>query len=186
MHGSNKPAELALPVASLTALRRSLAASVGADDAARALQSAGVAAGDALFRVLAQGPVPASSETAPPADWSEQTFWRRFTELFERRGWGRLTNHALHPGVSALDSTDWVEVDSDAGARRPSCHFTSGMLANLLGRVSGEDVAVLEVECRSRGDARCRFLYGSPAALEVVYGSIRDGHDTETSLAALG
>jgi hypothetical protein len=186
MQGSNRPAELALPVASLTALRRTLAASVGADDAARALQSAGVAAGDALFRVLAQGPGPSTGEPLSPADWTEGAFWRRFTELFERRGWGRLTNRVMHPGVSALDSTDWVEVDPDAGARRPSCHFTSGMIANLLGRVSGEDVAVLEVECRSRGDERCRFLYGSPAALEIVYDAIREGQATEASLAALG
>jgi predicted hydrocarbon binding protein len=183
MQGSNRPAELALPVASLTALRRTLAASVGADDAAGALQSAGVAAGDALFRVLAQGP---TGEPIALAEWSEASFWRRFTELFERRGWGRLTNRTLHPGVSALDSNDWVEVDLDAGARRPSCHFTTGMLANLLGRVSGEDVAVLEVECRSKGDPRCRFLYGSPTALEIVYGGIREGHEPDASLAALG
>jgi hypothetical protein len=60
------------------------------------------------------------------------------------------------------------------------------MIANLLGRVSGEDVAVLEVECRSRGDERCRFLYGSPAALEIVYEAIREGQGTEASLTALG
>jgi predicted hydrocarbon binding protein len=186
MQGTNRPAELALPVASLTALRRTLDAAVGPDDAARALQSAGVAAGDALYRILAQGPGPSNGDPIAPAEWSEDTFWRRFTELFERRGWGRLSNRALHPGVGALDASDWVEVDLEAGARRPSCHFTSGMLANLLGRVSGEDVAVLEVECRSQGNERCRFLYGSPAALEVVYGAIRDGQDTEASLAALG
>ncbi|MGH7503481.1 MAG: V4R domain-containing protein [Longimicrobiales bacterium] len=186
MQGTNRPAELALPVASLTALRRTLVTSVGPDDAAHALQSAGSAAGDALYRVLSLGPGPNNGDPTPPAEWSEDTFWRRFAALFERRGWGRLTNRAVHTGVGALDSSDWVEVDAEAGSRRPSCHFTSGLLANLLGRVSGEDVAVLEVECRSQGDERCRFLYGSPAALERVYGAMRDGRDANASLAALG
>jgi hypothetical protein len=186
MHGTNRPAELALPVASLAALRRALVASVGEDDAARALQSAGVAAGDALFRVLAHGPGGSNGEMSPPEEWSESTFWRRFGELFERRGWGRLGNRLLHPGVGALDTADWVEVDPDAGARRPSCHFTAGLLANLLGRVSGEDVAVLEVECRSCGDGRCRFLYGSPVALDSVYAGIRDGAGVDDAIAAIG
>src|SRR3989454_1407749 len=49
------------------------------------------------------------------------------------------------------------------------CFFTAGMLADFLGRLSEETVAVMEVECRSRGDARCRFLSATPEVLEKVY-----------------
>lgn len=184
MHGTPRPPELALPVASLAALRRSLAGSVGADDAARALQAAGVAAGDALFHVLTH--VPGAAAAAQPADWRERVFWRRFAELFEKRGWGHLTQQLLHPGVGALDAFDWVEADPDVAARRPSCFFSAGLFANLLGRVSGEDVAVLEVECRSRGDERCRFLFGSPVVLDAVYGQWRTGIGVSGAIAALG
>src|SRR5690606_41694649 len=45
--------ELALPVASLAALRRALNDEVGPDTAARVLQQAGYAAGAALFPLLA-------------------------------------------------------------------------------------------------------------------------------------
>ncbi len=91
----------------------------------------------------------------------------------------------MHPGVGALDAHEWVESDPDATAARPSCVFTSGLLANLLGRVCNDEVAVLEVQCRSRGDQHCRFLYGSPDVLDTVYGRIRAGEQVDDTLAAL-
>jgi predicted hydrocarbon binding protein len=175
-----RPQELALPVASLAALRRALARSVGADAAALALQEAGVAAGNAFHDLLLR-----VGDDIDAADWSEGVFWRRFGDLFERRGWGRVANETLHNGVGALDAFDWVESEPDSGASRPSCFFTAGLLANLLGRVCNDEVAVLEVECRSRGDARCRFLYGSPDVLELVYGRIRAGSAVDDSIATL-
>lgn len=177
---NGRPQELALPVASLAALRYALAEAVGQDAAARAFQQAGVAAGDAFFKLLAN---PAAGDA--PAEWDESMFWRRFGELFERRGWGRIANEQVHAGVAALDAFDWVESNPDLSASRPTCHFTTGLLANLLGRVCQDEVAVLEVECRSRGDSRCRFLYGSPDVLEMLYERLRDGESIEASLAAL-
>jgi predicted hydrocarbon binding protein len=184
---NSRPAELAIPVASLTALRHALADEVGDDAAARALQVAGVAAGHAFYDTLAYGVSAAGRNgEADPAEWSEATFWRRLGDLFQRRGWGRIRNHEpLHTGVGALDAFDWVEAEPEAGAARPSCFFTAGLLANLLGRVVGDDVAVLEVGCRSRGDEHCRFLYGSPETLDVVFARIRSGADIEETLATL-
>lgn len=189
---NSRPSELALPVASLAAIRRELATAVGGDTAARALQSAGNAAGDAFFRALAHGfgtpadaddPERAAREQLAGVD--QAAFWRRFGELFGSRGWGHLAMQPVHPGVGALDAGDWVEADPDAGAGRPSCFFTTGLLANLLGRVAGEDVAVLEVECRSRGDGRCRFLFGGAHALEELFEQLRAGRALDDSLATL-
>ena len=59
------------------------------------------------------------------------------------------------------------------------------MLANVLGQVAGSDVAVLEVECRSRGDARCRFLFGSPEALNGVYRRLVGGENLDAAVAQL-
>jgi hypothetical protein len=36
-------------------------------------------------------------------------------------------------------------------------------------------VAVMEVECRSRGDGRCRFLAGAPETLGLVYERMAQG-----------
>ena len=171
--GTRAP-ELAIPVASLSALRRSLTAEAGGDVAARALRSAGHAAGDALFAQLSvDGDIP------------EASFWRRFSQLFSSRGWGTLSHAPLHPGVAALDAADWVEADPESPEVRPSCFFTTGMLANLLGNAAGSAVAVLEVECRSAGHQRCRFLFGNADALHAVYTQVAQGVDVDAALSEL-
>ena len=179
-NGSSCP-ELALPVASLQALRGALEAEVGVDAAARALRHAGHAAGDALFPLLGI----AGEVEATPGDLPEDAFWHRVTDLFAARGWGRLEFQALHPGLGALDASDWLEADPALGRLRPSCHFTTGVLANLLGRTAGDAMGVLEVECRSRGDLRCRFLFGGRDALEAVHEELARGQDLETTLGQL-
>ncbi len=180
MHRPGTTPELALPVSALLALREALEAEVGGDAAARALRHAGHAAGDALYPLLKAG----ETET-DPAQLPEAEFWRRVADLFAARGWGRLHFEAVHAGVGALESGDWVEADADGGRVRPSCHFTTGLLANLLGHAAGGPVGVLEVECRSRGDLRCRFAFGGQDALEAVYGALAQGQDLDRALATL-
>jgi predicted hydrocarbon binding protein len=176
MPRQGKPPELAIPVASLAALRRALTDDVGGDAAARALASAGHAAGDALFSQLNPNGDEGVGETA---------FWRRLSQLFTSRGWGTLSHHPAHAGVGELSASDWVEADPDAQSKRPSCFFTTGMLANLLGNAANSPVAVLEVECRSRGDARCRFLFGSNEALQAVYNQVSSGASADAVLTEL-
>ena len=174
--GTRAP-ELALPVASLASLRRSLTSNLGGDAAAHALRAAGYAAGDAWYPQLSNG-----SEAGRVV---EAVFWRRLAQLFSSRGWGTLSHAALHPGVAALDSADWVEADAEAGEARPSCFFTTGLLANLLGNVAGSEVAVMEVECRSAGHRRCRFLFGSAEALNALYDRLASGSDVDAALSEL-
>ena len=173
--GTRAP-ELAIPVASLSALRQALTAEVGADAAASALRAAGHAAGDAWYPQL---------QTGEGGDVSEVTFWRRLSQLFHSRGWGSLTHSAVHPGVGALDAADWVEAHPETGEARPSCFFTTGLLANLLGNVAGSDVAVMEVECRSTGAQRCRFLFGSADALNALYARVSSGDAVDAALSEL-
>ncbi len=168
--------ELAIPVASLFALRQALTTEVGADAAASALRAAGHAAGDAWYPQFNSG----DEEDVP-----ESTFWRRLSQLFNSRGWGSLSHSAVHPGVGALDASDWMEAQPESAEPRPSCFFTTGLLANLLGNAAGSDVAVLEVECRSTGDARCRFLFGSADALNAVYERVSTGDAVDAALSEL-
>ena len=172
--GTRAP-ELAIPVASLSALRQALTAEVGPDAAATALRAAGHAAGDAWFPQLSND----------DGEIAESAFWRRLNQLFHSRGWGSLTHSAVHPGVGALDAADWVEAQPEAGEERPSCFFTTGLLANLLGNVARSDVAVMEVECRSAGAARCRFLFGSADALNALYARVADGDAVDAALSEL-
>jgi predicted hydrocarbon binding protein len=182
----SRPAELALPVASLAAIRRALTSEVGADAAAQALRAAGYAAGDALYMALTQpfGSDGGNSEARAIREWSAAAFWRRLSQLFSTRGWGTLAHETLHEGVGALESTNWVEAEPDSSAR-PSCFFSTGLLANLLGQAAGAELAVLEVECRSRGDQRCCFLFGAPETLDALYHRLRAGEEVASSINAL-
>lgn len=179
-----------MPVASLAALRRALVETVGADGAAQALRVAGHAAGDGFFHALSRQPGTSQASGDPaaapsPRELGEKVFWARLSELFVSRGWGRFSRGAIHPGVGELRSSDWVEADPSAAAVRPACFFSTGLLANLLGQVAGDEVAVMEVECRSQGDLQCRFLFGGPAALDVVFRRMESGEDLAGSLATL-
>lgn len=185
-----QPPECAIPVAGLSALRQALTAELGGDAAAKALQMAGHAIGDTLYELLAGRRIsgaaePGAGDVASLGEMSESAFWRRLGELFADRGWGQLTHSAIHPGVGALDSSDWAEADPNSNATRPSCFITTGILANLLGRAAGASIGVLEVECRSRGDLRCRFAFGGREALEALYEGVRAGRDADAALAEL-
>lgn len=94
--------------------------------------------------------------------------------FFRDEGWGTATSEQLARGILAFDSPDWSEADA-RGAPFPSCHFTTGMLSDFFTRLGGRPAAVLEVECRSRGDARCRFLIGGPEMLNWVYQGLAAG-----------
>lgn len=180
-----RPSELALPVRALAALRSGLVDEVGVETAARALRQAGSAAGESLLRTIATaaGLTPDADPAAALAALPQARFWSVVNTFFQNRGWGRLEFSPVHEGVGALDAIDWVE--SNAEGARPSCFLSTGLLAGLLGRISGQEVAVLEVECRSAGDHRCRFLFGSPEALEAVYADIAAGRGARTALETL-
>jgi predicted hydrocarbon binding protein len=183
---ATRPTEMALPAAALGALRRALTAELGADVAARVLRNAGHDAGDAFFQILASD-ADATAGRDTLAQLDAAAFWRRFAQMFSSRGWGSLSHSDVHPGIAVLAASDWAEAgpDGSASAARPSCYFTTGLLANVLGKVAGGDVSVMEVECRSRGDAQCRFLFGSPDALRGVYDLLINGETTDSAVAQL-
>ena len=65
--------------------------------------------------------------------------------------------------------TDWAESDPAFPLEFPGCYYTAGVLADFFGRLAGEPLAVMEVECRSMGGDRCRFLVGSGETMQRVY-----------------
>lgn len=167
--------EIRIPTDSIASLRATLRQEVGAQAATVALQKAGHAAGNALYERLDRDD--GLSQTP------QATFWSRLSGLFREMGWGTVEHEQLHPGVGALVARDWFEVDS---AVRPNCPFSTGVLANILGRVAGQDVAVMVVPCDDEADGCCRFLFGAGPVLQQIYGKLREGRELRASLVALG
>lgn len=171
---------LALSRASLTTLRAALLRD-GGPDAAVYLQEAGYAGGEATWHAFKRWLAEHSSTEA--VDLDVPTFQHLVSRFFAEAGWGHIAISAVGD-VAAIDSSDWGEADPEAGLDHPCCHLTTGMFADLFGRVAGHTVAVLEVECRSAGAAQCRFLVGSQPVMEQVYDAIGRGERYEAAVTA--
>ena len=173
-----------VPVETLAAVQRVLSTELSGAEAAGHLRRIGVETGGALHDLFAErlqssdGPA-AVEEVATPA------FWDRLDDFFRDLGWGGVRHERLHPGVIALSSRDWFE-SATGDARHPSCHFTVGALGEIFRRLTSFEVAVMEVGCRATGAPECRFLIGSPEALETVFEQMSDGSHYREAVAALG
>lgn len=173
---------VALTCDSLSALRGALFRDLG-PSAATYLQDAGFAGGAALHAAFSEwlalngAPAPAA---IPATDFAHYA-----TTFFRDSGWGSLEMGTLDDAVATIDSADWSEADPLSGLEFPGCHITTGMLADFFGRVAGAPLAVMEVECRSMGADRCRFLLGSSDVMQRVYDLMADGtsYDAATTAA---
>ncbi len=104
---------------------------------------------------------------------------------FAKRGWGSISHQSVHAAVGMLVSNDWAEAVDGEPDPDASCCFSTGFLSGLLSQIAGGPVAVLEVECRTRGSASCRFAFGSEGAIHELYGQLLEGGDLESALSTL-
>jgi len=169
--------EVKLPAGGLVELRRAIEASV--DDPVRCLRETGRRlAGEAEARII-------SSAGTPLPALSIASFWSAVSRYFEGAGWGRIEHEPVNEGVGVIMAHDWAESDPEESRAGPGCHISTGLLAELLTRAAGQPVAVMEVDCRSHGDAACRFLFGSPTTLLVLHRKLAEESSLEDALAAI-
>lgn len=105
--------------------------------------------------------------------------------FFGEAGWGRIDVARIADVAATIDSPNWSEADPASRLETPGCHFTSGLFADFFGRVAGSPLAVLEVECRSCGADRCRFILGSADVMQHVYDRLTAGTDYQRALEEL-
>jgi predicted hydrocarbon binding protein len=170
---------IALPSSVLSHLRRSLQKEVGDLSTTHILQDAGFATGESLFASFA------GTLDVDPAELGEARFWRELNRHLGARGWGQVEAERIHPGVGVLHASHWAEAAEDGKDGQPGCHFSSGLLAHILSQAAGGPIAVLEIQCRSRGDTQCSFLYGSEGAIHELYGLLLDGASLDEALDQL-
>ena len=165
----------------VAALRTALMRDMGYGAAAY-LQEAGYAGGASMFDAFRSW-LGTQGRGEPDALTTEE-FQARASEFFQACGWGSLSIGALHDAVATLDSPDWSEAMPGADLPHPCCHLSSGMFADFFGRVADAPLAVMEVECRSTGADRCRFLLGSAEVMQQVYEGMAAGTAYEDAVAA--
>ena len=173
---------LAIGRGGLHALRRALERDVGGDHAAPALQEAGFAAGEQVYAAFCRW-LHEYARIEDPAELDSARLNEVLTAFFSALGWGSIQLERIGRSGLAIDSADWAEADPGASTDVPSCFVSTGLLAAFLGRVADEDIAVMELECRSHGEARCRFLAGAPDTLQRVFDAMNTGRDYREVLA---
>jgi predicted hydrocarbon binding protein len=157
-----------------TALRQALQAALG-EQAADRLQEAGHAAGKDAYRCFARW-LKATQGLDDPGQVDASLLGSVLSDFFQALGWGALSMNRVGAAGIAFDA-EWVEADPRANASYPTCHWSAGLLAGFMGELSQHPVAVMEVECRSANQQRCRFLMGKPEAMEAVYQAMSEGRD---------
>jgi uncharacterized protein len=177
---ATRPADcLVLGTRSLHHLRSALERAVGVQ-AAALLQEAGFASGEAFAQAL-EGWVADHYGVTRAQDLDRSYLGEALSGFFAEQGWGTLRLEALGPSALALEAPAWAE-SAPGGGQYPSCHVSAGILADLFSRLAGGQFAAMEVECRSRGDAHCRFLLASPETLTTVYERMSHGMSYRQSL----
>lgn len=169
---------------SLLSLVASLLREVGPDSAAY-LQNAGYAGGAALFDAFSAWMLGRGFGT--PESLPALHFGARATEFFRELGWGSIELGTMGDGVATLDTTDWAEADPALQLEFPGCHLTTGLFADFFGRLAGAEqpLAVMEVECRSMGADRCRFLVASAEIMQLVYDAMGSGMTYDAAVASV-
>jgi predicted hydrocarbon binding protein len=143
---------------------------------AQALQEAGYAAGEATFRAFSTW-LPQAAGVDHPRELAAPRLAEVLSQFLVSLGWGAVQVTPLGDAAVAVDANAWAEAAPGAGLQYPSCFFTAGLLADFMGRMADAALAAMEVECRSRGDARCRWLVGAPETLAALYEQMTQGAD---------
>ena len=156
---------VAISKESLSALRASLFRDLGGN-AATYLQDAGYGGAGPVFEAFAQW---LQSRGGPaPEQLALDDFAAALGDFFAASGWGKLGFSVGEGGVASVESSDWAEANQADGTQL-TCYFTSGMLTDFFGRITDAPIAVMEIECRSLGYERCKFLIATPEKLQKVY-----------------
>lgn len=159
-------------------LRNAMLQDLGAN-AAGYLQQAGYAGGDAVYEAFARW-LDGQGEPAPES-LDMEAFAGAASRFFTALGWGSV-EFTGGSRVATLDSTDWAEASGSSGLDSPGCHLGTGLMAAFFGRLAEQPLAVMEVECRSAGAARCRFLLGSAETMQAVWDRMASGESYDELL----
>ena len=159
---------------SIQALREALNRDAQAQ-APAILQEVGYASGPQVYAVfqawLQQDGV------KDPGDLDAAVLSESLSEFFQALGWGQVTLARVGNAGLHVDAPEWGEAQIGGGAQYPTCYITAGLLTDFMARLSGQGVQVMETECRSRGDQRCRFLVATPETVQKAYDAMVAGTD---------
>ncbi len=153
------------------ALERNLGA-----NAPSCLLEIGAATGEEIHAAFCRW-LPEHTGVNDPGELDAERFGEVLSTFFAELGWGNLELSRLGSAGLVITCAEWAEAQRDANAPYPCCFVSAGLFADLLTRIAGSPIAIMEIECQSRNDEQCRFLGGAPETLEAVYQEMSAGRD---------
>ena len=169
-----------VPAELFSSVRRALVRDREPLEAVTLLREVGYELGGAVDSGLRQH-VTRSSGGADPYALEPERFWSTASDYFQGLGWGRVEHRRVHPGVGALELVEWIENGADGGPQ--GSHISTGIFTDLLGRIAGGAVVVMEVPGEG---GSTRLLFGAGETLGAVYQSLSTGASLDHALGTLG
>ena len=169
---------VAMPVEFFGALRTAVHDASSAAVLVDSVRDAGYHAGAALYDSFASWL--AQRDETTPESLADERFGPLLSDFLLASGWGNIALTPLSDAVIALDADAWSEAQGDGGG----CLVSTGLFAGFFGRLAEAPIAVLEVECRTSAEPRCRFLLGSVDVLSYVHEAIGRGVSYETAASS--
>jgi hypothetical protein len=166
-----------IPAGMISSMRRALTSDREAGEAVNLLRQVGYEVGEAVHQGLHQH----LAGQGDPQGLDADRFWDGVSEYFQELGWGRVEHSQLHAGVGSLRLVDWLEAGSEGGP--PGCHLSTGFFTDLLGRVAGEGVVVMEVPGGEGGGSQ--LLFGNAETMGAVYQQLAGGASLDDALGRL-
>ena len=90
-------------------------------------------------------------------------------------GYGKIRIDDINLGTSTfkISLSNSFEVDQSIRSRTPTCVFMLSYLKGLFSQLIGKDLGGEEIECRSKGDASCRFRLSIAGQMETPKGTAK-------------
>ena len=169
---------LALPRGAFARLR-DLVWHATAEHAPGYLQEAGYGAGEQVYQGFVNWCAKHSygvPESIAAANFPKLAEW-----FFNELGWGHVSVGTIGNAVVTVDANNLPDVG--AQVQFPGCYMSSGMFADFFSRLAGAQLVSREVECRTIGNERCRFVIASAETIQHMYDGMAQGMHYEQALS---
>jgi predicted hydrocarbon binding protein len=102
-------------------------------------------------------------------------------------GWGKidLDFDLREKGFIAVNVENAMYSDVVGNVGRTTDYIIAGVLASIIGDLSGRELECVEIGCKSKGDARCDFLVGIRTRVDVIAAWVKQGRPRTEILASV-
>jgi len=122
------------------------------------------------------------------ADLPLHFFLQVLRRVWALYGWGKIAIDfdLREKGFVAVSVENAMYSDVVGNVGRTTDYVIAGVLASIIGDLSGRELDCVEIGCKSKGDARCDFLVGISNRVDVVTAWVKQGRTRAEMMTSIG